>query len=243
MVCADLAGTLVERDALMPAAHRRVLAAVIERAAGFCLVTGQPRNDPQVAQVLDIASAGAGKCAAYTTRGGCRWIAGTEGFVADEAYLAGTRLDSAEIACILDAVEAVRRHRPDALLTKPVVLDASAVRINTAPETRRSWLDRIAVQLATAFQVVAEGRTSIFIMRQGVDKRRAVCDAASRKKSAGKLLYFGDELEHGNDAAVLTCPGVEAWAIGVAPTDPRVRYAGRDPAAMFRLLDRALLTP
>jgi len=120
------------------------------------------------------------------------------------------------------------------------LLDHCAVRINVPPGVRSLWAADIDSQLCGVFHVVAEGRTSIFVMRHGVGKRYAVQDAMARCAPNCKALYFGDEFKNGNDSEVLCCAGIEAWSIGKAPTDPRLYHGGSDPHAFLCLIRAAL---
>jgi hypothetical protein len=209
----DLAGTLMPRTGYPSSEQCAILSAVAAVARRFVLVTGQSADDPQVeflsrcvGQRPDV------EFVAYTSRGGRRWTCG-EGLHGDDSYLTWARLTAADAAEIRGmAMHGASRHHL-AFTELPKLVDDCAIRARVhQSETQRAV--RVLSESICGYQVVTEGRSSIFVMRKGVEKAVAVRHELSVIGNSAVGLYFGNEVEEGNDRSVVTVEGLRVYAIG-----------------------------
>lgn len=243
----DLAGTLVPIDGSLAPEHGAALARAARRARRIVLVTGQPFHDPQVQGMLGFLAAEAGPHAvAYLTRGGTRWILHGDRFVMDEAYAKQTALGDDLARRIIEVIGVTLASERRTPLIPVTTLDSVAVRVNLSPGERAQVLPVLARAMAALgeeLDVVAEGRTSLFVMRPGVNKRRAVrheLELARRDGWAAAAYYFGDQITSGNDRDVVGLAGLALLSLESQipePPDGSCRCIGGAPDDVARCLE------
>jgi hypothetical protein len=251
MLFFDLAGTLIETGASLSLDRRRILLATARQAARMVLVTGQDSSDPQVKELLSVFRPEVDvDFVVYATRGGLRLRRTGEDFEADGSYLEETRLDEMTCSAVIGGIESLLATRNQRPLIPEAVIDGVAVRVNLPPAERPAFAAALRLSLERlglpALQVVIEGHTSIFVMRWGVDKRKAVAYELKQLTPKGDrpipAYYFGNEFEQGgNDRDVFGLP-LTIFALGSCgqiPADVQCRSIGSGPEDLYRFLARA----
>ncbi len=220
LLFSDLAGTLTETDTPFTDQRLDVLLRIASFCRRFILVSGQCADDPQVKQLLtlfnDFKSV---DFVAYVNRGGMRLSRWDAGFAPDPSYLETTRLDRTT----QEAVVSLANSLLNTLNLKPLipvsVIDHTAVRINLQPAERSGFLKVLQAELSRNGRddlcAVAEGKTSLFVMRQGVGKRHAVEYELGLQAALTPAYYFGNEFgPGGNDRELFGISHLQCFSIG-----------------------------
>ncbi len=250
----DLSGTLVEVDRRLLPERVDLLRRLGRRTRRIVLVTGQPFDDPQVQELVDVfEGADAPNFVAYTTRGGLRLAQLQGGLERDLAYLERTAipidLRRRALAEIDRALTSCGLHP----LCPVKLLDDVAIRVNLPSAERVLFASFLTAHFASAglpgLQVVTEGRTSVFTMLKGIGKRQSVLFEMSFDRGASgrvRYLYFGNEVERGNDREVLGIPHLEVYALGPCgplPQGVHCQTIGTEPEHLYALIEEFLRTP
>lgn len=244
----DLSGTLVEQDAQISEHYKDTLLRLSAEAGQIVLVTGQSEDDPQVAAVCRFfVDETPVAFVAYVTRGGMRLVKRGSGLEKDLAYLEENRLD-------LSLQQALRAAITDTLTRNGLTpfiavqcIDDVAMRVNLPPSDRPVFIDAMTKQLASAglhgFQAVIEGRTSVFIMRRGVGKKKAVVFEMQlflQHTPTAHAYFFGNEFnKDGNDHEVSDIPNLNLMPLGPYESIPEtaaVQAIGHTPEDLYAFL-------
>ncbi len=238
----DLAGTLMSREG-RPSAHQsQLLVDVGRRAERVVLVTGQSGDDPQVQFLMDcLGSQPEADFVAYTTRGMRRWVRSGDSYSTDDEYLPNARMDTTEADLLIGEIELLLADTDIPCLTGPRWVDECAVRTHVDPSLVERTVEVLRANLAD-YEVVSEGRTSVFAMHPGFSKRQAVEHELALAEPGIAALYFGNELAEGNDREVLDIPRVRARAIGRcgAPAASHCVSLGDGVSDLYDVLDRSV---
>ena len=248
LVFFDLSGTLVEQDAHLLDKYKDTLLLLGAEAGRIVLVTGQSEEDPQVEEVCRFfVEESPVSFVAYVTRGGLRLVKRGAVLEKDPAYLEETCLDEWQQRSLGAAIDAVLSRSGLTPFIPVQCIDGVALRVNLPPSDRPAFVDATTRQLARdglrGFQVIIEGRTSVFIMRQGVGKRKAVefeLRAFIRQEPGARAYFFGNEFnERGNDREVATIPHLHMMPLG--PYDAfsegtAVQAVGHTPDDLYAFL-------
>lgn len=223
----DLGGTLVRVDGRFTPGAKAVLLQTSHRAARTVLVTGQPFDDPQVKEFMSLFAKGnAANVVAYVTRGAKRFELTNGCWTCDRNYLARYFLEEDDRGLITRAAHWVLGDLAVAPIIPIQCIDDVAIRINLLPAQRIEFIAHITDALRKGglhdYKAVAEGRTSVFVMRKMAGKRRAVEYELTGKDGLPKedeAVYFGNEFHvGGNDREVLDLAGLQVVALGQCPT-------------------------
>ncbi len=241
----DLGGTLVEVDERLRPEHGELLVELGRRTRRIVLMTGQPFDDPQVQQVLRLFQGEeAPPFVGYTTRGGLRLVQRQSRLERDLDYLERSALPAELVPGALREIERALEDLGLRALCPVLVLDRVAVRVNLRPAERPAFADSLVSRFARSghlgLRVVIDGRTSIFVMRDGVGKRQAVRFEISRDREPATWIYFGNEVAEGNDREVLGVPGLEVFALGSCGSvaeGARCRSIGEIPKHLYELIE------
>jgi hydroxymethylpyrimidine pyrophosphatase-like HAD family hydrolase len=245
----DLAGTLVASKASFLPKYRRILHRLIPVVRAFVLTTGQPISDPQVSEFIDVvASLPNAKIVLYTCGGGMRSILVNGKAEVDEEYMRKNQLDEKLYREIDENVAALLNEQNIKLLVPYVFLDRSVVRLNIEPERRTSLIELLRKTFSRAqiseISVHSEGRTSIYVMRLGINKKFAVINELGYFiDNVPTAWYFGNEFEDGNDREVLDIPMLHIGIVGSAVPKGRgslVCRVGDSPDDLYAFLERAI---
>ena len=244
----DLAGTLVERDAPFSPDCKAIIRRLTERIGQFVLVTGQPSDDPQVQEVFSTFGEHVdANVVIYTTSGGARFAQSRGRFEKDLCYEASTALEEQ----LFRQVEILVAESLTATALAPLIpvtrLDQVAVRINLDPSERARFVDRLRWALnstcPTQLDAVIEGRTSVYVMRRGINKKHAVeheLEVASAAHGVQASYYFGDEVDRGNDRQLLDVPNLSVVALcskrDASNLPAYVEVLGRRPQDLYKFL-------
>ena len=238
----DLAGTLMSRGGRLSAHQSQILVDVGQRAERVVLVSGQSGDDPQVHLLMDKLGAHSGvDFVAYTTGGIRRWVRTAGAYNTDDSYLPEARMDTAESDALIGRIETLLDAAKISCLQLPRFVDECAVRTHVDPDLVERTVGALRSGLVD-YAVISEGRTSVFVMRQGFGKRRAVEHELAMAKNGVTALYFGNELADGNDREVLDVPSLRARAVGAcgAPVAAHCVSLGDSVADLYEVLNRSL---
>jgi len=244
----DLAGTLVEPDARVSESRKQVLHRFATEPRRIVLVTGQAADDPQVVDICrHFVCEPQAQFVAYVTRGAVRLVKCGLALERDEDYVAPNRLGQALQNDLHRVIEEVLAETDLHPIIPVKCVDEVAMRINLAPEDRpkfmRAMLDKLLEPELRGFQAVGEGRTSVFVTRLGIGKRRAVLfelEQFAMQKPSGKAYFFGNEFhEGGNDREVLDIPDLQVMVLGgiaAGNCGGNVSALGRSPDDLYAFL-------
>ena len=248
----DLAGTLIEPDARLSERRKHELRRFSAFPRRIVLVTGQSSDDPQVQEISRLfVVETAVEFSAYVTRGGLRLVKRGANLEPDPQYALETRLDESLQGVVREAIGEVL-SRTDLQPLFPVkCVDDVAMRVNLAPGARLAFTAAMKAWVAqsglSGLQVVAEGRTSVFVMRREVGKRKAVLfelDDIARQFPRVKAYYFGNEFhEGGNDREVSDISNLRLMALGDAalvPHKDRTRIIGQSPDDLYAFIGQTM---
>ena len=248
LVFFDLAGTLIEPDARLSKTRKDDLRWFSSSPSRIVLVTGQSSDDPQVKEICQLFVAETTvQFVAYVTRGGLRLVKRGANLEKDSQYASETFLDESLQGDLCAGISKVLSEEGLQPIIPVKCVDDVAMRVNLASGDRprftaamRAWLSQAGL---SGLQVVVEGRTSVFIMRQDVGKRKAVVfekEDIARQAPLVKAYYFGNEFQQeGNDREVLDISDLHVMVLGDAvllSDNAPVQSIGRSPADLYAFI-------
>lgn len=212
----DLSGTLLEPGEFPNEQHASLFSQLHRVLDRFVLVTGQSFDDEQVIRFVELfLKWPRNRFIAYSSRGGMRWCNGENTMVPDEAYRKLTELMPAELQQLEEVCPKILKDHHIDMLIPCKVLDGTVFRINVDPVVRTECISLLRRDLRARLNVnvESEGRTSIYISRQGVGKRFAVCHELELLSSDSLPAYAGNEFIEGNDREVLVIDNLSIISI------------------------------
>ncbi len=210
----DLSGTLIDYKEMPSPFIDGVLKNLHDRLNRFVIVTGQSSDDPQVQRFIrPLSNWPPGYCMLYTSRGGGRWRIDPQGFHADIEYLEAARLTPEEEMEYRKEGAGIIAKMGVPLLIPPVYLDNAVLRFNVAPEYRVHCIKMLQTHFGTAVQISPEGRTSIYVQKNGINKKYAV-EYELQQNVSDHIAYAGNEFKNGNDMDVLSIDHIAIITVG-----------------------------